>query len=327
MQAALTAWAAQAPLRLPLRSSGPVQSLRQAHVALCEAVVQGLLDQVDKLVGAWNLSPLRSQLLGLGDEALAALMATLSQPALAPWPVSALTEGDSAARAAWERCLDMARDALQVPSTVRFVSEGIVQAEDGVLLALVLAVWRGEAALVLPIPVPEPASEREVTDLVRRVSQLVLRWAQEPERPAALRAVRVQWALTPAQAASPVWPARLAKVGHHVLSERLTGVLERLPGLRDAALAASGAGADEGYDALIGRLRELLQAIQGHIAGTLAGDGAYALALSDLPASPLLAAFQRHWAEVGGQWGEGLPEAPGPVSVNVSWPAPAAAAA
>jgi len=184
---------------------------------------------------------------------------------------------------------------------------------------------------VLGVPVPEQVPVPEVIDLVRRVSSLVVRWGQEPERPAALRAVRVRWSLTPVQAANPVWPRRLAQVGHRVLAARLAELQARLPALRDAARAASGNPAgDDGYDALVGRLQRLSSVVVVQPGDATVDEGPWVLDLSGLPASPLLAAFRGAWEALGGQWGEGLPEAlggVGAVSIGVTWPAPAPAGA
>lgn len=322
VQSALQAWAAQAPVALPLRTPEAQAGLGQVHAALCDTLVLGLTEQATATAGEWNLSPLRERLLGLSDAALASLKATLAQPDLAIWSVAPLDDRFDHDRSAWQRCLDAAFEWLHVDSSRRLVNEGIVLAEDGLLQALVSAVWRGEPSLVLPIPLPEHAPVPEVIDLVHRVSQLVVRWGLEPDRPAALRAVRVQWALTPAQTANPVWPKRLADVTRRVVAERLAQVMDRLPALREAARATTKPGADDGYDLLLERLQRMAQAIKAQIGDAQLDAGAFVLVLSDLPASPLLADFRRVWAELGGQWGEGLPESPGLVSIGVSWPEP-----
>jgi hypothetical protein len=322
VQSALLAWAAKAPFALPLRTMEVQAALGHLHAALCDALVLGLMEQATASAGEWNLSSLRERLLGLGDSALAALKAALAQPDLAVWPVVPLDDRFDRDRAAWQRCLDVACELLHASTPGRLVNEAIVWAEDSLLLAMVSAVWRGDASLLLPIPLPEHAPVPEVIDLVRRVSQVVVRWGLEPDRPAALRAVRVQWSLTPAQAANPVWPRRLADVTYRVLTERLTQLMGRLPALREAARATAKPGADDGHDLLLERLQRLALAIKAQIGDTQLGTGAFVLVLSDVPASPLLGDFQRLWEEVGGQWGEGLPESPGPVSIGVSWPEP-----
>ena len=302
-------------------------ALGHLHAALCDALVLGLMEQATASAGEWNLSSLRERLLGLSDPALAALKAALAQPDLAIWSVAPLDDRFDHDRAVWQRCLDEACELLHATTPARLANEAIVRAEDGLLQAMVSAVWRGDKSLELSIPLPEHAPVPEVIDLVRRVSQLVVRWGLEPDRPAALRAVRVQWALTPAQAANPVWPQRLADVSHRVMTERLAQAMDRLPALREAARATAKPGADDGHDLLLDRLQRLALAIKAQIGDTQLGTGAFVLVLSDVPASPLLADFRRLWEEVGGQWGEGLPELPVPVSISVSWPEPPAAPA
>ena len=327
MQSALQAWAAQAPFALPLHTPEVQACLYQLHAALCDGLVLGLMEQAAASGGEWNLAPLRERLLGLSDAALAALKATLAQPDLAIWPVLALDDRFDPERAAWQRCLDAACELLHATTPRRLINEAIVNAEDRLLQALVSAVWRGDQSLLLPIPLPEHAPVPEVMDLVRRVSQLVVRWGRELDRPAALRAVRVQWALTQAQATNPVWPQRLADVTRRVVADRLTHAMDGLPALREAARAATRPGEDDGYELLLDRLQRMAQAIKAQIGDTLLGEGAFVLVLSDAPASPLLADFRRQWEALGGQWGEGLPESPGPVSISVSWPEPASAPA
>ena len=327
VQSALQAWAAQAPMALALCTPEAQAALGQAHAALCEALVKGLMEQAEACAGQWNLSPLTERLLGLSEPALAALQATLAQPPLAAWPVLAPDERLAPERAAWQRCLDLARELLQPSAPRQWVSDAIIWAEDRLLQALVSAFWRGDAVVLLPIPLPEHAPVPEVMDLVRRVSLLVVRWAQVADRPPALKAVRVHWALTPEQTANPVWPRRLADVARRVVAERLAQVLDRLPALREAARAGTKPGVDDGYDLLFDRLQRLAQAIKALEGDAALGEGAFVLVLSDAPASPLLADFRRAWEELGGQWGEGLPESPAPVRISVSWPEPAPAPA
>lgn len=327
VQSALQAWAAQAPMALALCTPEAQAALGQAHAALCEALVKGLMEQAEACAGQWNLSPLTERLLGLSEPALAALQAALVQPPLAAWPVSAPDERLAPERAAWQRCLDLARELLQPSAPRQWVSDAIIWAEDRLLQALVSAFWRGDAVVLLPIPLPEHAPVPEVMDLVRRVSLLVVRWAQVADRPPALKAVRVHWALTPEQTANPVWPRRLADVARRVVAERLAQVLDRLPALREAARAGTKPGVDDGYDLLFDRLQRLAQAIKALEGDAALGEGAFVLVLSDAPASPLLADFRRAWEELGGQWGEGLPESPAPVRISVSWPEPAPAPA
>ena len=327
VQSALQAWAAQAPMALALCTPEAQAALGQAHAALCEALVKGLMEQAEACAGQWNLSPLTERLLGLSEPALAALQAALAQPPLAAWPVLAPDERLAPERAAWQRCLDLARELLQPSAPRQWVSDAIIWAEDRLLQALVSAFWRGDAVVLLPIPLPEHAPVPEVMDLVRRVSLLVVRWAQVADRPPALKAVRVHWALTPEQTANPVWPRRLADVARRVVAERLAQVLDRLPALREAARAGTKPGVDDGYDLLFDRLQRLAQAIKALEGDAALGEGAFVLVLSDAPASPLLADFRRAWEELGGQWGEGLPESPAPVRISVSWPEPAPAPA
>ncbi|MFN3736161.1 hypothetical protein [Hydrogenophaga sp.] len=327
VQSALQAWAAQAPMALALRTPEAQSTLGQAHADLCEALVKGLMEQAAATAGQWNLSTLTERLLGLSEPALAALQAALAQPPLAAWPVLAPDERLAPERAAWQRCLDLARELLQPSAPRQWVSDAIVWAEDCLLQALVSAFWRGDAVVLLPIPLPEHAPVPEVMDLVRRVSLLVVRWAQVLDRPPALKAVRVHWALTPEQTANPVWPRRLADVARRVVAERLAQVLDRLPALREAARAGTKPGVDDGYDLLFDRLQRLAQAIKALEGDAALGEGAFVLVLSDAPASPLLADFRRAWEELGGQWGEGLPESPAPVRIGVSWPEPAPAPA
>lgn len=314
-------------MALALRTPEAQSTLGQAHADLCEALVKGLMEQAAATAGQWNLSTLTERLLGLSEPALAALQATLAQPPLAAWPVLAPDERLAPERAAWQRCLDLARELLQPSAPRQWVSDAIVWAEDCLLQALVSAFWRGDAVVLLPIPLPEHAPVPEVMDLVRRVSLLVVRWAQVLDRPPALKAVRVHWALTPEQTANPVWPRRLADVARRVVAERLAQVLDRLPALREAARAGTKPGVDDGYDLLFDRLQRLAQAIKALEGDAALGEGAFVLVLSDAPASPLLADFRRAWEELGGQWGEGLPESPAPVRIGVSWPEPAPAPA
>jgi hypothetical protein len=325
VQSALLAWAAQAPFALPLRTTEVQATLGHLHAALCDALVLGLMEQATASAGEWSLSSLRERLLGLGDPALTALKGALAQPDLAVWPVVPLDDRFDRDRAAWQRCLDVACELLHASAPGRLVNEAIVWAEDSLLLAMVSAVWRGDTSLLLSIPLPEHAPVPDVMDLVRRVSQVVVRWGQVADRPLALRAVRVQWSMTPGQAANPVWPRRLADLSYRVLTDRLVQVMNRLPALREAARAATKPGEDDGHDLLLDRLQRLAQAIRAQIGDTQLGTGAFVLVLSDVPASPLLANFRHLWEEVGGQCGEGLPESPGPVSIGVSWPEPAPA--